>query len=140
MEPTSAGQAPGRSSGKGPPAQAGAVGAQDSGARSASFPACKRHQGKHIDSVLAWCWPVRLHPRGFCVEWLSAHSCCYCLLLQVETPKHPVGVVRSPLQPEEVRGLTRGGELGQQLFRVANVCKTTIAAENGAGSRLEELL
>jgi hypothetical protein len=33
------------------------------------------------------------------------------LCWQVESPKHPVGVVRSPLQPEEVRGLTRGGEL-----------------------------
>lgn len=34
---------------------------------------------------------------------------------QVESPQHPVGVVRSPLQPEEVRGLTRGGELSRML-------------------------
>jgi hypothetical protein len=33
----------------------------------------------------------------------------------VEAPRFPLGVVRSPLQPEEVRGLTRSGELSRML-------------------------
>eukprot|EP00775_Hariotina_reticulata_P007193 gene7193-7407_t len=34
---------------------------------------------------------------------------------EVEAPRFPPGVVRSPLQPEEVRGLTRSGELSRML-------------------------
>lgn len=38
-----------------------------------------------------------------------------CWAPQVDAPRHPPGVVRSPLQPEEVRGLTRSGELSRML-------------------------
>eukprot|EP00879_Flechtneria_rotunda_P013426 GHRR01014017.1.p1 GENE.GHRR01014017.1~~GHRR01014017.1.p1 ORF type:complete len:601 (+),score=219.05 GHRR01014017.1:188-1990(+) len=34
---------------------------------------------------------------------------------EVDAPRYPAGVVRSPLQPEEVRGLTRSGELSRML-------------------------
>eukprot|EP00878_Enallax_costatus_P047081 GHUV01057462.1.p1 GENE.GHUV01057462.1~~GHUV01057462.1.p1 ORF type:complete len:525 (+),score=160.82 GHUV01057462.1:163-1737(+) len=34
---------------------------------------------------------------------------------EVEAPRNPPGVVRSPLQPEEVRGLARSGELSRML-------------------------
>ena len=35
--------------------------------------------------------------------------------MQLEAPKFPPGVIRSPLQPEEVRGLTRSGDLSRML-------------------------
>jgi len=34
---------------------------------------------------------------------------------QLEQPRAPAGVIRSPLQPEEVRGLTRSGDLSRML-------------------------
>jgi hypothetical protein len=46
----------------------------------------------------------------------SAEHPAHChVLLQLESPRHPPGVVRSPLQPEEVRGLARSGELSRML-------------------------
>jgi hypothetical protein len=118
------------------------VAADDFGARQYDgyAPQAPRHANASRASAFTICWQwskrlacVRNAPEGIAhVGWLLARASP----LQVETPKHPVGVVRSPLQPEEVRGLTRGGERGSSSLCVASIYElltNTATDKHGGG-------
>lgn len=72
-------------------------------------PLCSQYKSFHITAHGALTVPV------LSITPMSFSNCLCCLFWQLEELRHPLGVVRSPLQPEEVRGLSRSGDLSRML-------------------------
>lgn len=57
-----------------------------------------------------------------------------CDCAQISKPGNPAGVIRSPLQPEETRGLARSGDLSRMLPAEAALLAAGWPKQNDDGS------